>query len=149
MVSFPCALVMPSSCAGSTEHCARAASISFARSAARVLAEQLADRQLREARIADVPEQVRVRQLLRLDHHVQRPRAVEAVFAEREPLHQVEHHQHRDALPLRRDLAHRPSAIRRLDRVDPLGLELRRSASVIVPPASRSALTIAAAVGPV
>ena len=126
MVSCPCALVMPSRCAGSTAHCARAGSIRVARSAARVLAQEIADRQLREAGIPDVAEQVRVRQLLGLDHHVQRPRAVEAVLAERETFHQVEHHQHRDALPLRRNLAHRPPAVGRLDWVHPLRLEIRQ-----------------------
>ncbi len=86
------------------------------------LAEHRQHRDLRELRIRDVAEHVRVGELLRLDHHVHRLRARQAVLAERVLLHDVEHHQRRDALGVRRQLVHRPPAIRRRNRIDPLGL---------------------------
>ena len=88
------------------------------------LVEHRRDRRLREARVADVAQHVRVGELLRLDHHVQRAGAVEAVLAQRKLLHQVEHHQRRDPLRVRRQLVDRPAAIGRRDRLDPFGREL-------------------------
>ena len=53
-----------------------------------------------------------------------RARAVQAVLRQRVLLHQVEHHQRRDALRVRRQLVHGPAAVRRRNRIDPLGPEL-------------------------
>ena len=88
------------------------------------LVEHRRGRDHREARVADVPQHVGVGQLLGLDHHVQGVRAVEAVLAEREALHQVQHHQRGDALGVRADLVDVPAAVVGLHRRDPLGLVL-------------------------
>ena len=85
-----------------------------------LLVEHLRDRHVREARIADVAQQIGIGQLLRFDHHVHRARAVEPVVGQWKPFHQVEHHQRGDALALRRNLRHRPSAVGGLDRARPI-----------------------------
>ncbi len=95
-----------------------------ARCAARGLLRSASTGISRESRIADVPQHVGVGQLLRLDHHVQRVGAVEAVLAERILLHQVQHHQRGDALRVRANLVDVPAAIGRLDRRHPFRLEL-------------------------
>ena len=97
-----------------------------ARRAARALASSAGDRRRREAGIADPPQHVGVGELLGLDHRVQGVHAVEPVARQRRRLHEIEHHQRRDALRVGRQLVDRPPAIGRGDRLDPLGLERRQ-----------------------
>ena len=79
-----------------------------------------------EPRVSDVPEHVGIRELLRLDHHVQRLRAVESILRHREPLHDAEHHERCDALCVGWQLADRPAAVGRLNGRDPFRLELEQ-----------------------
>ena len=91
-----------------------------------LLGKKLLHRNAGEARIADVPEQVGVGELLRLDHRVQRARRVKAPLADGELLEDVEHLQRGDALAVGRQLADLPAAVGGLDGLHPLGLELRQ-----------------------
>ena len=68
---------------------------------------------------------VGVCELLGFDERVQRLSRVVTVPADRRALHQIEHHQRRDALSVRRQLVDRPSAIRRRERRHPLGIKRR------------------------
>src|SRR5258705_470319 len=77
-----------------------------------------------ELRIGGVPQHVRVGALLGLDHHVQRCGGREAVVAQRELLHQVEHDQRGDALRVGWNFVDAPSMIGRRNGIDPLGLEV-------------------------
>ena len=115
----------PGSRSGSTSHVASSGIDQLGPIDGAGLVEHRRGRDHREARVADVAEHVGVGELLGLDHHVQRVRAVEAVLAEREALHQVQHHQGGHALGVRADLVDASSRGRSVcDRRDPLGLEL-------------------------
>jgi hypothetical protein len=84
------------------------------------------DRHVHECRIGHVALHVGVGELLGLDHHVQRLRAMETETRERKALHQVEHHQGGDALRVGRNLVDRPAAIARRDWIDPRRRILRK-----------------------
>ena len=85
--------------------------------------KQLLHRDMGEPRVAHVTEQVGVRELLRLDHRVQRARRVEAPFRQREPFQHPQHQKRGDALPVRRQLRHLPPPVRDLERIDPFRVE--------------------------
>ena len=124
MVSCPCMSVTRSRRDGSTWHCARAGSIRAARVTGPALVEHGRHGHLAKTLIADVPDQVGIGELLGLDHRVQRAGRVEAEVAHRERLHQVEHDERGDALPVRRDLADLPAPIRRRDGLHPFDVEV-------------------------
>src|SRR6266404_945996 len=77
-------------------------------------------RQFLPSRITDVFHQIRVRQLLRLDHRVQRIRRAKApiLLSQRKRLHDVQHLQRRHPLHVRRQFVDNPVAIRRGNRLD-------------------------------
>jgi len=62
-----------------------------------ILVEHRRDGNRGKTRVADVGEHVGVSEFLRLDHGVQRVGRMQAPFAEREALHEIEHHQRGDA----------------------------------------------------
>jgi hypothetical protein len=69
--------------------------------------------------IRDVTQHVRVGQLLRLDHDVQRLRALKAIVGKRVALHDVEHHQRGNPLGIRRQLVDGPSTVGRGNGINP------------------------------
>ncbi len=79
-------------------------------------------------RIADVPRQVGIRQFLRFDHDMERIRRTESpiLLPHRKCLHDVQHLQRRDALPVRRQFIDRPIAIGGGDGFHPFAGELRQ-----------------------
>ena len=107
-------MTLPSSLGapGATCACARAGSISAARSRAYSLLSIAATGTVRKCRIGDMPLHVGVRELLCLDQHVERIRGVVRLpCRSRKRLHDVQHHQRRDAGAVRRQLEDLPTAV--------------------------------------
>jgi hypothetical protein len=81
---------------------------------------------------------------------MERVRGVVTVRSDGRLLEQVEHHQRRDALAVRREFVHRPAAVRRRQRHDPFGvvaLEIRgRERAAVLPGTAGDAVGDAAAV---
>jgi len=86
------------------------------------LGEQCRHRQFLPSRIADILRQIRICQLLRLNHRVQRFRRPETpVFlSKRKRLHDIEHLQGRDSLDIGRQFVNGPIPVSRRNRFHPL-----------------------------
>ena len=86
-----------------------------------VLRDEPLDGDGREGRIGIELRAILERELLRLEEQMQVLGAAPLERAEIEPLEDVQHLQDGDALAVRRQLEHAPAAIRRRNRLDPLG----------------------------
>ena len=85
-----------------------------------------------ELRIADVAVHVRISQLFRFDHGLQRVGGVLSPLRERKSLHDVEHLQRGDALAVRRDFVDGPAVVSGRNRLDPFARiigQIRRASS--------------------